>query len=111
MQLNTDSINYIMESPKDIEKAIQFVLQKLNELTNVNTLEIQSDINILRDSTEIYSLIEYTEKENSLKNKAPEIAALWHPVRNGTLLPESVSVASSKKYGGMGNVDMNGKAL
>lgn len=52
MQLNTDSINYIMESPKDIEKAIQFVLQKLNELTNVNTLEIQSDINILRDSTE-----------------------------------------------------------
>ena len=106
MQLNTDSINYIMESPKDIEKAIQFVLQKLNELTNVNTLEIQSDINILRDSTEIYSLIEYTEKENSLKNKAPEIAALWHPVRNGTLLPESVSVASSKKvwwYGKCGH--------
>lgn len=32
MQLNTDSINYIMESPKDIEKAIQFVLQKLNEI-------------------------------------------------------------------------------
>lgn len=94
-----------------MRKQIQFVLQKLNELTNVNTLEIQSDINILRDSTEIYSLIEYTEKENSLKNKAPEMRhygilfEMEHYCRNLYLL------RLQKKYGGMGNVDMNGKAL
>lgn len=36
-------------------------------------------------------------KKNSLQNKAPDIAALWHPIRNKTLTPEFVSVASSKR--------------
>lgn len=95
--LENSSVNYIMNSSKDLKEAIQFVLAKLSELTEKNTLFIQSDIDISRDSAEIYSLIQYSEKENSLQNKAPDIVALWHPIRNKTLTPEFVSVASSKR--------------
>ena len=95
--LENSSVNYIMNSSKDLKEAIQFVLAKLSELTEKNTLLVQSDIDISRDSAEIYSLIQYSEKENSLQNKAPDIVALWHPIRNKTLTPEFVSVASSKR--------------
>ena len=100
--LNTYSVNYVMNSDQELEEAIQLVLLKLEELTGVVTLKTRSDIDILRDTTEIYALIEYEEKENSLKNKAPNIAALWHPVRNGSLKPEFVSVMSSKKVWWLG---------
>lgn len=96
-QLNNESINYMMNSSKDLKEAILFVLQQLSVLTGKNTFLVQEDINISKDSAEIYSLIEYSEKENSLKNKAPDIAALWHPVRNKTLTPELVTIASSKR--------------
>lgn len=102
LELNNFSINYIMDSSRHLEKAIQFVLYKLRELAGVDTLNVQADINIQKDRSEIYSLIEYVEKENSLKNKAPGIAALWHPVKNKTLTPELVSVASSKKVWWLG---------
>ena len=50
-----------------------------------------------RDAGAIYSLIEYTEKENCLAVKAPQAAKLWHPTKNGMLLPDKVSVMSSKR--------------
>ena len=36
-------------------------------------------------------------KENSLKEKYPEIAAQWHPTKNGELTPEEVAPTSNKK--------------
>ncbi len=35
--------------------------------------------------------------KNSLKNKRPDLAAEWHPTRNGRLTPETVSPQSNKK--------------
>lgn len=102
LEINNSSINYIMDSSKHLEKAIQFVLHKLKELTGIDTLKVQSDINIQKDRSEIYSLIEYTIKENSLKNKVTDIAALWHPIKNKNLAPEMVSVASSKRVWWLG---------
>lgn len=101
--LDSYSMDYNMDSDKELEPAIDYVLRKLEELTGTNTLEIRSDINIERDRIEIYSLIEYIEKENSLENKAPGVAKLWHPFRNGRLTPEFVSIASSKKVWWLGS--------
>lgn len=35
--------------------------------------------------------------EKSLKEKYPEIAAMWHPTRNGNLTPDRVSCNSMQK--------------
>lgn len=51
-----------------------------------------------RDAAEIYSLIAFSEKENSILKKAPQIAKMWHPTKNGRVTPEDISVGSSKKF-------------
>ena len=37
------------------------------------------------------------EKDNRLPDKFPALAAEWHPLRNGTLRPEDVSIDSGRK--------------
>ena len=37
---------------------------------------------------------------NDLETLFPEIAAEWHPTKNGDLLPSQVLAGSSKKFGG-----------
>ena len=42
------------------------------------------------------------EKENSLAAKSPEIAADWHPTKNGYVTPEKISFASGRKVWWLG---------
>jgi hypothetical protein len=37
------------------------------------------------------------KNENSLRNKHPQLAKEWHPIKNGDLTPENISKWSSKK--------------
>ena len=55
------------------------------------------DVDIDRDRQEIYSRYIKRRKENSLAATHPELAAQWHPVKNGTLTPENVTAGSQKK--------------
>lgn len=45
-----------------------------------------ADVDVVRDIDEIYKLMDYQEKENSLQNKNPEIAKQWDYKKNGKYL-------------------------
>ena len=53
------------------------------------------DIELKRDRFNIYSLIELSDKENSLMTKYPEIASEWNYEKNKKLLPSMVSSNSN----------------
>lgn len=96
--LNDYSIDILMGNKNELNNAIELVFIKINDLIGSQNYDLKDlDIDINRDSGEIYSLIEYSERENSLAERAPEITQMWHPTKNGRLTPEYVSVFSSKR--------------
>lgn len=84
-------IYYNINKESNLEWAIN---QLLNILLNKNQ---KYDINIKRDRIEIYNLIDYYEKEQSLLTNYPELSKEWNYEKNGKLKPEFVSYGSSKK--------------
>lgn len=54
-------------------------------------------VDVLKDEHKIYEQYDFMVKENSLAVKLPDIAAEWHPTKNGKLKPEMVSYASGKR--------------
>lgn len=104
---NSSSFDYIMDRDNNIAPAIAFIIRTIGEITG-RKYDIP-EVDIVHDSGEIYSLIEFTEKQNSLALAYPDIAKMWNTSKNGTLSPEMVSSGSQKKYGGEESVDMNGK--
>ena len=55
------------------------------------------DINISRDRMKIYEQYLTRLKDNSLAKKSPDIAAEWHPSKNGDLIPEMFNWGSGEK--------------
>ena len=55
------------------------------------------DIDVTRDRAQIYEQYVQNEKENSLTVINPKLASEWHPIKNGSLLPDYVSACSNKK--------------
>lgn len=51
------------------------------------------------------------DKENSLAAKFPELAAEWHPTRNGDLTPEMVTFGSNKKVWWLGKCGHEWQAM
>lgn len=94
---NSTSVDYILNSGNKIEEAISAALRIIGELTDKTNITNNINIDLNRDSGDIYSLIDYSEKDNSLLVKNPKVALMWHPTKNGKLSPEHVSVSSSKK--------------
>lgn len=62
----------------------------------------ETDVDVDRDSGLIYSSYISTRKEQSLQNTYPEIAAEWHPSKNGGLTPEMVAPMTNKKVWWLG---------
>lgn len=75
----------------DLKKAILLIFDLLEQRYSLNC---SVDVNIQRDSIEIYNLITLYEKEISLENKFSNIAQEWHPNRNGNLTPAMFSYGS-----------------
>ena len=50
--------------------------------------KVKTDVNSRRDRDLIYQTFLVTKENNSLASQYPEIAALWHPTKNGELTPE-----------------------
>ena len=63
------SLDYIMETDESLESAISAAIDILYRLIGSEGNEHKTKISIAEDSGAIYSLIEYSEKENSLLNK------------------------------------------
>ena len=81
------------ESIGELEDAIRFVIKTVNPyIESCGVL----DINIERDRTSIYELMELSEKNNSILSKRPEIEKFWDRELNGVLRPDQVSFSSEK---------------
>ncbi len=58
---------------------------------------IEADVDIIRDETLILESYMINEKSKSLQSTHPQIAAEWHPTKNGKLKPEHISYGSKKR--------------
>lgn len=89
------SINIMMENKRTgICKAIQIVFDEISKLAKVR---YTIDIDLSRDNTEILTLLDISQKENSLKLLYPDIASEWDSIKNGNILPDDFTGGSDKK--------------
>ena len=64
----------------------------------LNLLDVKNpDVDPERDFSQIESLFFHKRRTNSLLELFPDIAAEWHPTKNGKLKPENVTAHSAKK--------------
>ncbi len=82
-----------------LKEVIQKIIQRIPTLVN---RDVSLNVDVERDSSVIMSQYIQSEKENSLAVKYPEIAAEWHPTKNGYVTPEMVSYSSGKKVWWLG---------
>ena len=73
------------------------IKELLDIVTRITSINFDAVINVSKDRNRIYEQYIQSEKENSLAVVNPTLAKEWHPTKNGTLLPEYVSVHSNKK--------------
>ena len=73
-------------------KSLDWAIINLCQLINI-TIPI---IDIKKDRIKIYEQYILSEKERSLANKKPDVAAEWHPIKNGNLTPDLISCSSNK---------------
>ena len=79
---------------------LEWAIKKIVQLLGYK--EDYLDIDINRDSINIYEQYIKLEKENSLANKNPILAQEWHPQKNGELTAEMVSCQSNIKVWWLG---------
>lgn len=82
-------------SHDSLSEVIKTVIHKIDD-------SVSADINVDRDSALIYENYIVTRKENNLKSRYPEIAAEWHPEKNGELKADMVSPMGGKKVWWLG---------
>ena len=97
-ELDDSSFDYRMKDRNGLKDAIYFLYDYLSENYPINLKDKKDEVDPEQDAAEIYSLIAFSEKENSISRKAPQIAKMWHPTKNGLVTPEDISVGSSKKF-------------
>lgn len=74
-------------SRQDLEEKVKYLFN--------NYLMTNADINIELDIKDIYKIIDYSKKENSIANKRPELLLDWNYEKNYPLLPTIVTKSSS----------------
>lgn len=73
-------------------------------------LNVEFDVDLDRDATEIFSIIDFAKRKNSLAELYPNVAKEWHPTKNGNLRPDCVKSQSSiKVWWQITHIDENGK--
>ena len=92
---DTDRIVYIRNNGYS---SIQDMIERLVfKLRNIVDIGVGIDVDIERDSSDIYSQYIESEKSNSLACLRPDLAKEWHPTKNGFVKPDMISVSSGKK--------------
>lgn len=87
-----DCYNYIMKTPTDYENMVKYVFEFIKYKYNY---DIDCSVDLKRDMNNIHELIDYKNKENSLKNMFPNLVNEWS-AKNLKLLPENVTPNSNK---------------
>ena len=82
---------YDMQQLKD---SILFIFDFINQKFQLN---IEADIDVVRDRIDILNKMNLSEKENSIASCCPEIIQYWDYEKNGKITPEQISHASVKK--------------
>ena len=89
------SKNIVLEDKKTgICKAVEKVFDVISHVTQEKYVV---DIDLARDNAEILTLLDFSEKDNSLCLLYPNLALEWDYEKNGTLLPKDFSVGSKKR--------------
>jgi very-short-patch-repair endonuclease/uncharacterized Zn-finger protein len=79
----------------NLNYAIRSCLNMLDEISGTTSDVI---IDIANDAINIQSQYVARSKANSILEKFPEIAAQWHPTKNGKIRPNYVNIGSIRKY-------------
>ena len=88
----TDGDENVVEDNRIVyKKDLNFAIKELFKMLNLSHPHI--DVN--RDRSQIYEQYIQSKKENSLTSKFPEIAAEWHPTKNGSLTPDMFDYSSN----------------
>lgn len=77
------------DSEKELAQIITWILEAMGIK--------RPDVNFDRDIKEINNLFLNTYKNNSLADVFPDIAAEWHPIKNGKLQPSCISYGSTDR--------------
>lgn len=86
-----DVIQYVYSAAQ--KEPLCWAIKELFRLLSLQAPEID----VSSDTSEIYSQYITSWKESSLSAEFPELAAQWHPTKNGTISPEQVAPRSDKK--------------
>ncbi|MED4476190.1 zinc-ribbon domain-containing protein [Oceanobacillus caeni] len=70
------------------------MIKKLLDLLNV---DYSFEINVAKERVQILEMYHRVRAENNISQKAPDIAAEWHPEKNGNLKPKYFPVGSKEK--------------
>ena len=81
-----------MKTPTDYENMVKYVFEFIKHKYNY---DIDCSVDLKRDMNKIHELIDYKNKENSLKNMFPNLVNEWS-AKNLKLLPENVTPNSHK---------------
>ena len=94
--MKSEYIIYSKPGANDIEFT-QTIKDLFALFTRVTSISFNLDIDVSRDRNKIYEQYIQCEKENSLAMVNPMLAEEWNTEKNGSLLPEFVSIHSNKK--------------
>ena len=93
-----ESYNIVYSNPHISDHELNGVIMEL--IARIEGLvggSLDVDVDISRDRGKIYEQYILGEKERSLLELQPELATQWHPLKNGKLLPENVTISANKK--------------
>lgn len=76
----------------------EVISKVLFDIDNISDIDVDVD----RDSAQIYSSYIMTRKSQSLKNTYPEIAKEWHPIKNGEITADMVAPMTNKMFWWLG---------
>lgn len=88
----------VLRSDSTTSKSLDNAIVELLKLLNTEKV----DVNTKRDEPAILEQFATKKHENSLAVCCPDVAAEWHPTKNGTLTPDKVSRASSRSVWWLG---------
>ena len=84
-----------VRSNDSLSDVIKKVLYDIDNNTKI-------DVDVDRDSAQIYSSYILTRKSQSLKNTFPDIAKEWHPTKNGEITSDMVAPMTNKSFWWLG---------
>jgi hypothetical protein len=98
VEIQDDVKNVIYCTPDGQYHYLKPVIHELTAmLTKMKRIPITVNVDVKRDTIEIYEQYIESAKKNSFAVRNPELAAEWHPVLNGRIKPEYVAYSSGKK--------------